>query len=575
MTTRKNSTIVTMTQAELDGGAGTALSGERIVIVDAAGIATGVIYDSGAAGSPAQQIATTATVASAVAAITIKDWQAATAVLLNEVRRATATVGTIELGDLIRSNSARTTGATFDVTEAGNWTEFAPDLVTSVAGRTGAVVLTKADTGLGNVDNTADTAKPVSTATQTALDAKAPTASPALTGIPTVPTAAVDTNTTQAASTAFVNAQLSGTLPLMDGTATVGTGTRSARGNHVHPTDTSRAPVASPTFTGTPAGPTAVTGTNTTQLASTAFVKAAVDTAVVGLLDYRGAFTPAVSSGASGYPTTGGSGVASAIVKGDMFVASAAGFILTEAIQIGDAVIAKIDTPGQTATNWDKLNANVSYVPENQASKVTSLSGASTDTQYPSAKLAFDQLALKAPLASPAFTGTPTIPTAVAGTNTTQAASTAFVKAAVDVGSVLIGATANPVTTTQGYVNTSTPVFTGKLLGTAKIWRMDVRGWFPNATANVQNVNGVTQAFLRNIGTGELINTGGWVNRSGANQHHLIKDIPNAGGHISAFYLYDTNTASHILALYNTHSGADFNGMEFQGFCEFTDSNLV
>lgn len=45
-------------------------------------------------------------------------------------------------------------------------------LVTSVAGRTGAVVLTKGDVGLGNVDNTSDLAKPVSTATQTALDGK-------------------------------------------------------------------------------------------------------------------------------------------------------------------------------------------------------------------------------------------------------------------------------------------------------------------------------------------------------------------------------------------------------------------
>lgn len=44
--------------------------------------------------------------------------------------------------------------------------------VQSVAGRSGAVVLAKADVGLGNVDNTADSAKPVSTAQQTALNAK-------------------------------------------------------------------------------------------------------------------------------------------------------------------------------------------------------------------------------------------------------------------------------------------------------------------------------------------------------------------------------------------------------------------
>ncbi|AKA25479.1 phage tail protein [Pseudomonas chlororaphis] len=40
-------------------------------------------------------------------------------------------------------------------------------------------------------------------------------------------------------------------------------------------------------------------------------------------------------------------------------------------------------------------------------------------------------LAAKAPLASPAFTGSPTVPTAPAGNNTTQAANTAFVKAAI------------------------------------------------------------------------------------------------------------------------------------------------
>lgn len=45
--------------------------------------------------------------------------------------------------------------------------------------------VTKAQVGLGSVDNTSDAAKPVSTATQTALDLKAPLASPALTGTAT------------------------------------------------------------------------------------------------------------------------------------------------------------------------------------------------------------------------------------------------------------------------------------------------------------------------------------------------------------------------------------------------------
>jgi hypothetical protein len=42
----------------------------------------------------------------------------------------------------------------------------------------------------------------------------------------------------------------------MDGAAAVGVGTTFARNDHVHPTDTSRAPLASPTFTGTATAPT-------------------------------------------------------------------------------------------------------------------------------------------------------------------------------------------------------------------------------------------------------------------------------------------------------------------------------
>lgn len=48
-----------------------------------------------------------------------------------------------------------------------------PFPVTSVAGQTGAVVLTKNDVGLSNVDNTSDANKPLSSAAQTALDGKA------------------------------------------------------------------------------------------------------------------------------------------------------------------------------------------------------------------------------------------------------------------------------------------------------------------------------------------------------------------------------------------------------------------
>jgi len=80
---------------------------------------------------------------------------------------------------------------------------------------------------------------------------KAPIASPTFTGIPAAPTAAASTNTTQLATTAYVLGQSSSTTPVMDGTAAVGVGTTFARADHVHASDTSRAPLASPLFTGT------------------------------------------------------------------------------------------------------------------------------------------------------------------------------------------------------------------------------------------------------------------------------------------------------------------------------------
>lgn len=144
-----------LTQAQIDAGDANNLSGVRIEVVDANGRTTGVVYESGPAGQAPSQMATASSVASAVAVVTIKDWQPGVAVTADEMRRATVAADTIEAGDLIRSNSARTTRAAFDVTEAGNWTEFAPDLVTSVAGKTGAVTLAKADVGLGSVTNDA------------------------------------------------------------------------------------------------------------------------------------------------------------------------------------------------------------------------------------------------------------------------------------------------------------------------------------------------------------------------------------------------------------------------------------
>lgn len=103
--------------------------------------------------------------------------------------------------------------------------------------------VTKTQVGLGNVDNTSDVNKPISTATQTALNLKAPLVSPTL----------VTPNIGVATGTSFNNITgLSATTPLMNGTAAVGTSVTVARADHVHPTDTSRAPLVSPAFTETP-----------------------------------------------------------------------------------------------------------------------------------------------------------------------------------------------------------------------------------------------------------------------------------------------------------------------------------
>lgn len=82
--------------------------------------------------------------------------------------------------------------------------------------------------------------------------------------------------TSTIAGSGLAGSLLSSTSPAMDGSVSAGTSTVPARADHVHPVDTSRAALASPTFTGVPAAPTAAVGTNTTQIATTAFVKAEI-----------------------------------------------------------------------------------------------------------------------------------------------------------------------------------------------------------------------------------------------------------------------------------------------------------
>ncbi len=94
----------------------------------------------------------------------------------------------------------------FFTTTANNLALKAPINNPTFTGTVGGV--TKSMVGLGNVDNTTDANKPVSTAAQEALDLKAPLASPSLTGVPTAPTASSLTNTTQIATTEFVQTKV-------------------------------------------------------------------------------------------------------------------------------------------------------------------------------------------------------------------------------------------------------------------------------------------------------------------------------------------------------------------------------
>jgi hypothetical protein len=143
---------------------------------------------------------------------------------------------------------------------------------------------------------------------QASLNAKAPLASPALTGTPTAPTAAAGTSSTQIATTAFVQTAITdfgaGDMARAtydtdnDGKVDAAEAADSAPwagitgkpssftpATHSHPLSQvtglqtaldAKAPLASPDLTGTPTTPTASAGTNTTQIASTAFVQAAI-----------------------------------------------------------------------------------------------------------------------------------------------------------------------------------------------------------------------------------------------------------------------------------------------------------
>lgn len=130
------------------------------------------------------------------------------------------------------------------------------------------------------------------------LSAKAPISSPALTGTPTAPTATEGTNTTQVATTAFVSTAVSGLIDSSPATLDTLNELAAALGddpNFATTVSTSignKANIDSPTFTGTPFAPTPSAANNTTQIATTAYVKSQGYTTNTGTVTSVGITVP-------------------------------------------------------------------------------------------------------------------------------------------------------------------------------------------------------------------------------------------------------------------------------------------
>lgn len=108
------------------------------------------------------------------------------------------------------------------------------------------------------------------------------------------------------------------------------------------------------------------------------------DSLVVGLWDDRGNYDASVNA----YPSSGGSGTAGAILKGDIWTISVAGTLPTgQVVEVGDTVRALIDTPGNTQANWAIAQQNIGYVAENSANKdADGTLTANSDSKYPTQK---------------------------------------------------------------------------------------------------------------------------------------------------------------------------------------------
>jgi hypothetical protein len=103
------------------------------------------------------------------------------------------------------------------------------------------------------------------------------------------------------------------------------------------------------------------------------------DTVITGLFNDRGNYDASTNL----FPSSGGSGPAGAIRKGDIWTISVSGVLGGNAVDPGDTVRAMIDTPGQTVGNWAITENNFGFTPENLVNKATTF-GTVNHTLYPS-----------------------------------------------------------------------------------------------------------------------------------------------------------------------------------------------
>lgn len=159
-------------------------------------------------------------------------------------------------------------------------------------------------------------------------------------------------------------------------------------------------------------------------VATDAATKGYADALVTNLWNDRGNF----DASGNAYPSSGGSGTAGAILKGDIWTISVAGILPSaQSVEIGDTVRALVNTPGNTQANWAIGQNNIGYVAENVTNKENTTLDSST-TKYPTNRLVKEYADAKV---DDSLTASTTIAPSKTAVNTGLALKQALVNSAV------------------------------------------------------------------------------------------------------------------------------------------------